>query len=142
LALAVWSIRASRDNIRLASETRGSFGWVFFIVIGLAFLYFSYHNLFVIPALNLRDPDQDWTWLTGNPEIIDYITLHFRGFAIKVLTFGMLTLLTAATGLRAGSRRARSILFIDPILIGVHYFVWSWTAPILISAILLSGAVL
>ena len=74
-----------------------------------------------------------------DPEIIDYFKYHFRFFGEWILAFGMLILLTAATGLRVGSRRAWGILFIVPILVGIHFFIWPWTAPILITIIILSG---
>jgi hypothetical protein len=139
LALAVWSLWISRDNIRPASESGRKFGWIFFFIIGLAFLYFAYDNIFVIPTLDVYDPDRGWAWLTTDPEIIDYFKFHFRLFGVWILAFGMLILLTAMTGLRAGSRRAWGILFIVPILVGVHFFIWPWTAPILIGVILFSG---
>lgn len=78
-------------------------------------------------------------WLTTVPEIIDYIKFYFRVFGVRVLAFGMLTLLTAATGLRAGSPRAWGILLIVPILVGVHLFIWPWTAPLLLGVILFAG---
>jgi hypothetical protein len=147
LALAGWSLWISRDNIRPASENGNKFGWIFFILIGLAFLYYAYDNIFVIPTLDAYDPDRPWAaydpdrpwaWLTTDPEVLDYIKFYFRLFGLRVLAFGMLTLLTAATGLHQGSRRAWGILFIVPILVSVHLFIWPWTAPILIGVILLS----
>lgn len=139
LALAIWSLWVSRENIAPVPESGRKIGWIFFILVGLAFLYFAYDNLFVIPALEVDDPNRDWVWLTTEPEIIDYIKFYFRLFGIRVLAFGMLTSITAATGLREGSRRAWGILFIVPILIGVHLFIWPWTAPLLLGVILFTG---
>lgn len=60
LALAAWLLWASRNNMDPAPEPGHKFGWIFFIIIGLAFLYFAYDNLFVIPALEVHDPDRGW----------------------------------------------------------------------------------
>ncbi len=139
LALAVWSLWISWDNNRPVAYSRRKFGWIIFMIIGLAFLYFAYDNLFVIPALDVLDPDRGWAWLTTEPEIIDYIKFHFRFSGIWILALANLTLLTASTGLREGSRRAWGILFIVPILVSVHLFFWPWPAPILIGVIFLSG---
>ncbi|MEK6221640.1 MAG: hypothetical protein N2D54_05280 [Chloroflexota bacterium] len=139
LGLAVWSLWISRDNLLPASTSGRKFGWIFFIILGLAFLYYAYINLFVFPALDPRDPELGWAWLTTDSEVIDYIKFYFRVFGVRVLAFGMLTLLTAATGLRSGSRRAWGILFIMPILVGVHIIIWPWTALILMAMILFAG---
>jgi hypothetical protein len=139
LALTIWSIWVGRGNNSSGSSSGRNFGWIFFIIIGLALLYLAYDNLFVIPALDVRDPDRGWAWLTTEPEIIDYIKFHFRFFGEWILAFGMLTLITAATGLREGSRRAWAIMFTVPILASVHVVIWPWTDPILLGVILLSG---
>lgn len=76
--LSVWALWVTRDDLQPESSHRRNYGWVFFMVIGLGTLYFAYDNFFVIPALDVRDPDRGWAWLTTDPEIIDYIKFYFR----------------------------------------------------------------
>jgi len=139
IALAGWALWVSRDQMLLAQPKQRGIGWILLLVVGLGFLYFAFDNFFIVPALDPNDPDRGWGWLTTNPEVIDYIKFHFRFFGIRVFGFAMLTLLTAATGLRSGSRAAWVALWIAPILVGIHIFLWPWTAPILIGVILFAG---
>lgn len=139
LLAAVWALWASRGQLKPSISNPRRVGWTIIFAVGLLFLYFAYDNFFVIPALGVHDPDRGWAWLTTDPEIIDYIKFYFRIFGLRVLAFGMLTIITAATGLRQGNRQAWGILFIVPMLIGLHVIVWPWMAPLLIGAILIPG---
>lgn len=56
-----------------------------------------------------------------------------------MLALGTLTVMTAGIGLRRGDRMAWAVLWIIPVLIGVHFFIWPWTAPFLVGLILLAG---
>ncbi len=118
------------------ASSRPNPGWLFFVLIGLGLLYFAYDNFAVIPALDARDPDRGWSWLTTEPSIVQYIKFYFQIFGLRVLAFALLTILTAVTGLRKGSREAWLVLWILPLLVGVHFFFMPWIAPVLIGVIL------
>ena len=137
--LATWSLWASRSQLRSGISNHRGFGWVILFAIGLLLLYFAYDNFFIIPALDVHDPDRGWDWLTTDPEIIDYIKFYFRVYGIRVFGFGMLTILTTVTGLRNGYRSAWIVLWTVPVLVIIHFFIWSWTAPILAGVLIIAG---
>ncbi|MBC8336568.1 MAG: hypothetical protein H8E29_15000 [Anaerolineales bacterium] len=137
--LTSWALWVSRDGLQPVVSNRRRAGWVLVFIVGLLLLYFAYDNLFVIPALDVRDPERGWDWLTTNPEHIDYIKLYFRVYGIHILVFGAMALLSVWFGLREGYRSSWQVLWLVPLLIVLHVFFWPWTAPILIAVALLAA---
>lgn len=141
ILIAVLALRAVWKNAAagwgIASPRRA---WMTFIPIALVILYYAYYNLFVIPALDPADPARGWDWLTTDPAVIDYFKFYFRTLGLHVLSVGLLTLVTAALGLRGGSRTAWWILWITPALFLVHLYFWPWLAAALGGLALLAGA--
>jgi hypothetical protein len=138
-ALTGFILLKTRDKFSQSPENRSIRSWLFFVPVIFLILFFAYDNLIVIQALNVRDPDRGWAWLTTNPEIIDYIKFYFRVFGLRVFAFGALTLLTVTLGLKKGRFSAWLSLFLLPLLSAANIILWPWTAPIWIGAILLSG---
>ena len=105
--------------------------WILIFVVGLAFLFFAYDNIIVIPNLAPDDPDRGWDWLTRDPEVIDYIKFWFRNFGLWVLAVAIHILVVSATGYRTGEKWAFYSLLYLPVHIVIHMFIWPWTTPIL-----------
>ena len=139
--IAVWALWVNRSRLRPGTSNRRGVGWMILFAFGLLFLYFAYDNFFVVPALDVHDPDRGWAWLTTDPEIIAYIKLYFRVFGIRVFGFAMLTLWTTVYGLREGYRSGWIPLLLVPLLVAIHLLLWPWPwfIPILISLALLAG---
>jgi hypothetical protein len=136
--LLAWTLWISRSHLQPTQINRRGYGWIGLFAIGLGLLFYAYDNFIVIPALDIRDPDRGWAWLTTVPEVIDYIKFYFRIFGVRVFAFGMIILLTAVKGLRDGYHRAWRALLIVPVLVAVHIFFWPWLAPFLIGMVLLT----
>jgi len=137
--LAGWALWASRGELMPVVSNRRGIGWAIVFVVGLLLIYFAYDNFFVIPALDVRDPERGWDWLTTVPAHIDYIKLYFRVYGIHVFAFSVMTLLAVVLGLREGYRPAWKMLWIVPLLVLVHVYFWPWLTPILIGVALLAG---
>jgi hypothetical protein len=137
--LAAWALWAARPEKSEAAHPHGR-GWILVFVVGLLLLYFAYDNLFVIPALDVYDPNRGWDWLTTEAAHIDYIKLYFRVYGIHWMAFAGMTLLSAYVGLRKHSRSAWQVLWLVPVLIFSHIFLWPWTAPPLFGVALLATA--
>lgn len=137
--IAVWALLKSRPHLQPKLSNRRGFGWLIIFIMGLLFLYFAYDNFFVIPALDARDPERGWDWLTTDPEIIAYIKFYFRIYGIRVFGFAVMTLLATVYGLREGYRAAWSVLWLAPIVLLIHIFLWPWLSPILIGLALFAG---
>jgi hypothetical protein len=137
--LAGWALWTSRGELQLTVSNRRGLGWIIVFIVGLLLLYFAYDNFFVIPALDVRDPDRGWDWLTIDPAHIDYIKLYFRVYGIHIAAFAGMTLLATLVGLRLHYRSAWQVLWLVPALILLHIFFWPWVAPILIGVALLAG---
>ncbi len=139
MLITVWALWASRPHLSPSLSNRRCMGWLIVFVIGLLFLYFAYDNVFVIPALDVRDPNRGWDWLTTDHEIIDYIKFYFRIYGIRVFGFAVMTLLTTFYGLREGYRSAWNVLWLMPILLLIHILLWPWLTPLLLGFALFSG---
>ena len=116
--------------------------WILLLVVGLAVGYFAYDNLVVIPWLDPADPDRGWSWLTSDPEIIEYIKFHFRIFGFWVLAFAVFVIVTSITGYRRGEKWAWYSLLYLPVHIVIHMFLWPWTIPILLLLLIMTLTVL
>jgi hypothetical protein len=137
--LASWSLGSCYGELVPVVSKRRQAGWGIVFIVGLLLVYFAYDAFFIIPALDVRDPERGWDWLTTDPAHIQYIKLYFRVYGIHVFTFSMMTLLTVVFGLREGYPPAWKILWLVPLLIIVHVFIWPWLMPILIGVALLAG---
>ncbi|MDX1435657.1 MAG: hypothetical protein R3335_02525 [Anaerolineales bacterium] len=118
--------------------------WVLLFLVGVGMALFSIDYIIVIPGLDPADPERGWAWLTLDPEVIAYVKFWFRNFGFWVLALGILVMVIAATGYRNGDRWAWFVLLYLPVHIGIHMFLWPWTAPILagLMAITLAGLLL
>jgi hypothetical protein len=139
MLITAWALWASRSDLQPGLSNRRGIGWLILFGVGLLFLYFAYDAFFVIPALDVRDPNRGWAWLTTDPEIIDYIKFYFRIYGIRVFGFAVMALLATFYGLREGYRSAWKTLWLVPLLVLVHPFLWPWLTPILIGIALLAG---
>lgn len=129
ILVVVLALRAGWENVsNMSTPSPPGRAWLVFIPIGLLILYYAYDNLFAIPALEPADPARGWDWLTTDPAVIDYSKFYFRNLGLRALSIGLLTLITAAAGLRQASRHAWWILWIVPALFLVHLFFWPWLA--------------
>jgi len=142
LLVSIWALWKNIEMLSQVVEKGHNYGWILFTFIGFLILYFAYDNIFVLPALDVNDPDRGWAWLTTDPEVMEYIKFYFRIFGLRVLSVALMTILTASIGLREGSRNAWNVLFIIPVLFAVHMVVWPWLFPILIGLIFICGIAL
>lgn len=138
--IATLALCAGRQSDPVIPGAPARRGWVVFVPIGLVILYYAYDNLVVIPALDPTDPDRGWDWLTLEPAVIDYFKFNFVNLGLRVLSIGVLTLVTAWAGLRRGSRFAWWVLWIIPALLLAHVYFWPWLALPLIGLALLGAA--
>ena len=139
LVISIWALAVSRSRLQPGHSNRRGAGWLILFAVGLLMLYFAYDNLFVIPALDVRDPDRGWAWLTTDPEIIAYIKLYFRVYGVRVFGFAVMVLLTSYYGLREGRRSAWKTLWLVPLLTLVHVVLWPWLALVLVGLALAAG---
>lgn len=105
--------------------------WVLFFLVGLGITYFAYDNIVTIPAIDPADPERGWTWLTTDPEVIEYIKFWFRNFGIWVLAVAVFVIVISVTGFRQGDRWAWYSFLYLPMHIGIHMMIWPWSIPIL-----------
>jgi hypothetical protein len=140
ILIAILALRAGWKNIATGGDTSSpGRGWMAFIPVALVIFYYACYNLFVIPALDPADPARGWDWLTTDPAAIDYFKFYFRTLGLHALSVGLLTLVTAALGLRRGSRTAWWILWIVPALFLAHIYFWPWLVAALAGLALLAG---
>jgi hypothetical protein len=116
--------------------------WIILFIVGLAFGYFAFDNIVILPALDPADPDRGWDWLTTDPEIIEYIKFWFRNFGIWVLAVSIFILTISATGYRQHQRWAWYSLLYLPVHILIHFFIWPWLIPLLSIVLILVLAAL
>lgn len=109
--------------------------WIFLFLVGILLLFYAYDNIVAIPALAPDDPERGWSWLTSDPEVIEYIKFWFRTFGLWVLAVAIHVLVVSATGYRKGEKWAFYSMLYLPIHVIIHMFIWPWTLPIL-SAVL------
>ena len=136
---AGWALWASRGELQPTVSNRRGLGWIIVFIVGMLVLYFAYDAFFVIPTLDVRDPERGWDWLTTAPTHIEYIKLYFRVYGIHVFAFATMTLITVFFGLREGYRSAWKMLCLVPLLVIIHVFFWPWLTPLLIGVALLAG---
>ncbi len=139
LLLVLTALWATRRHLLPATRNGQNAGWLLLLLIGLGILYYSYDNIAVIPALAADDADRGWAWLTTDTPVIDYIQFYFRVFGLRVLAFGLFTVLTAVTGLRVGDRQAWKAMLLVPLLTAAHLPLWPWLAPLLLGVLVISG---
>lgn len=137
--LAGWALWVSFGNLMPVVSNHRGIGWVIIFVVGLLLVYFAYDNFFVIPALDVHDPERGWDWLTTVPAHIDYIKLYFRVYGIHVFAFSAMTLSITFFGLREGYRSAWRTLWLVPALVVLHTYFWPWLTLLLIGISLLAG---
>ncbi|MDX1616490.1 MAG: hypothetical protein R3300_19425 [Candidatus Promineifilaceae bacterium] len=104
--------------------------WIVFSLVGLSFIYWGIHQLFIIPGF---DPEH-WAWLTTDPEIIGYIKFWFRIQGLWTVANGLFITVVASTGFRWGERWAGWTLAYVPVhillLTTQMYWLFIFTIPI------------
>ena len=134
------SIGVKRIQLLSKDYVMKQYSWLIFVVLGLLIWLFASYNAFYIPSLDPADPDTGWTWLTTDPEVIEYIKFYFRIQGIWQFGYGLLVIATAIGGLRQQQKWAWIGLWSVPIVIVLFAMMAPWTLPMLIVPLLLAIA--
>ena len=141
--LAPLSIIAIAVLLRSRSVTDGPLGDRFhlkgrrvlataaFVIIALLLVALAWYNIVYVRALDPADPKEGWAWLTADPDIIEYIKLHFLLQGVWVLNFALMVLVVTLTGFRLGRQWAWIGLWSVVIVIGLYLLSAPWLTPIL-----------
>jgi hypothetical protein len=113
--------------------------WVVFLLIGLIILVSSLQNIIFLPLVT---PEGRLDWLTSDPEVLDYVAMHFRILGVWQLALGLLVLAIAVTGLRQRQLWAWTVMWIVPVLLLGVTLVMPWLVPFTPALLILAAGTL
>lgn len=105
-----------------------------FVVIALLLVAFARYNIVYVRALDPADPNEGWAWLTSDPDIIEYIKVHFLLLGIWVLNFALMVLAVTLTGFRLGRQWAWVGLWSVVAVMGLYWLSTPWLTLILFAS--------